>query len=421
MQIIRSEIIFGYHSDLLSDILMDDGSVSFFFGIVIAAFHYRALVQARIIVLADKARYDMEWGKVLQDEGTRSKVDVLTSLVNRIKSRLDPCLSAKQFNRSKISGTLYQFKTSRTNIDSTQSLPSWTLSSNASTISATDNPSHKSTTEERSRVPDWWYLFDCGVSSVLDVQRPVDSLDQLYFQAVTLNPILIKKIQGWALASGGCFCLRSEARVENVAECSQFVSESNFDPTSGPLDSLTVKGKTTMVSSQAEPEGVANIGQNKSDISTHLTVENAVCLSKTARTRKHVSAADLVSEFISSERLCSDDTILQGVSVPSIKSEPPLGREEICGDNLDTAATNGSTHNDGVRTNANLDRVSIMSRGQLPSEYVRWEAIRDKELQCGGLVKWGNIKSVQRSLEKSTRSYGKVALALHDSVIDILE
>ena len=37
------------------------------------------------------------------------------------------------------------------------------------------------------------------------------SLDQLYFQAVALNPILVAKVQAWATASGGYFAEETDS------------------------------------------------------------------------------------------------------------------------------------------------------------------------------------------------------------------
>ncbi len=44
----------------------------------------------------------------------------------------------------------------------------------------------------------------------------------------------------------------------------------------------------------------------------------------------------------------------------------------------------------------------------MPKGYVQWSDVLEKEVYVGGQVSWAKVKSVQRSIEKSTRSYGKV-------------
>ncbi len=44
----------------------------------------------------------------------------------------------------------------------------------------------------------------------------------------------------------------------------------------------------------------------------------------------------------------------------------------------------------------------------MPVGFVQWSDVLEKELYVGGQVSWAKVKSVQRSIEKSTRSYGKV-------------
>ncbi len=52
-----------------------------------------------------------------------------------------------------------------------------------------------------------------------------------------------------------------------------------------------------------------------------------------------------------------------------------------------------------------------MARSQaapLPAGFVRWRDVQEAELGAGGRVRWGKVKSVQRAIEKATRSYRKV-------------
>ena len=46
----------------------------------------------------------------------------------------------------------------------------------------------------------------------------------------------------------------------------------------------------------------------------------------------------------------------------------------------------------------------------LPAGFVRWRDVSEQEQLVGGQVQWAKLKSVQRSIEKSMRSYGKVCV-----------
>jgi hypothetical protein len=46
----------------------------------------------------------------------------------------------------------------------------------------------------------------------------------------------------------------------------------------------------------------------------------------------------------------------------------------------------------------------------LPAGFVRWKDVSEQEQLVGGQVQWAKVKSVQRSIEKSMRSYGKVCI-----------
>ena len=48
------------------------------------------------------------------------------------------------------------------------------------------------------------------------------------------------------------------------------------------------------------------------------------------------------------------------------------------------------------------------SAGTIPEGYVRWTDVQEAGTMGSEKVKWCKIKSIQRSIEKSTRSYGKV-------------
>ena len=133
--------------------------------------------------------------------------------------------------------------------------------------------------------------LNCGVDGVLDPAVPVDGIDQLFFQAIALSPILIAKVQEWAAVSDGYFC-------------------------------------------------------------SAVTIHDAV-------------------------RSCQNR-------------------------DCQTACSNrrhGEDGNNGVE------------KELCPAGFVRWRDVAGKELQVQGQVRWAKIKSVQRSIEKSTRSYSKVYLS----------
>jgi hypothetical protein len=135
-------------------------------------------------------------------------------------------------------------------------------------------------------------LLHCGLSGVLDPHTPVDSIDQLYFQAIALSPFLTSKVQGWAAVSEGFFSS---------------------------------------------------------------------------------AAKDVVEE-----------------------------KTEICQAEYATSGSNA----DGI-----YDLEAGLSR--CPAGFVRWLDVVKKERQVGGQVRWAKVKSVQRSIEKMTRSYGKVCWCWH--------
>ena len=134
----------------------------------------------------------------------------------------------------------------------------------------------------------WASLLDIGVEGLMDPLLPVDNLDQLYCQAVALNPILISKVQMWAAKSRGYFCTAASGVMDGNIACNN------------------------------EKEG----------------------------------------------------------------------------------------------PDANSDGVTISQRDCLPpgsSGFVLWADMLEQGLHIGGQVSWAKVKSVKRSIEKSTRSYGKVA------------
>lgn len=303
-QLVGREVLYLQSPNLITLIFSSNAFALIVFSTTALVFHKRALYQAHMVVLADKFRYDQLWTSIMAIRSQRDQVELLAKLVTQIQNTLHSTSSlpvlARQLNRCRE----YSFSMRALNLlksnDSMQSSKQCTnqaRSNSAASISG-------NTPAER-----WKILLDCGTPGTLDVQRPVRSLDQLYFQAIALNPILVDKIKLWALACGGCFCLTHKAKV-----------------------------KTSVLNSDVEA----------------------------ASEEGHVQASSLeaVEDFSSlSADLCSvvRDTVLEtGEDTP------------------------------------------------LPPGYVRWKDARAEELQSGNIIKWGSIKSVQRALEKSTRSYNKV-------------
>ena len=253
-------------------------------------FHRRALRRARRLVLVDKAKYDAVWMEVQASTAERQRIEALQNWIIYLGRFFKLSGFGRQLNRSR-------------SIKSENHRMSLTLSG-LSGISASIATSRRTSSVDGSHetmiTPNkqgWENLLDCGLPSIADPMHPVNSLDQLYFQATALNPILIAKVQAWASVSGGCFMA-----VGNY-EAREFSSSSIF----GSLSSIR----------------------------------------------------------------------------------------------------NSDSKN-------SLNPVESYPVGTLPPGYVRWVEVRETELHQGGKVKWCKIKSVQRSIEKSTRSYGKVSLDMSD-------
>ena len=240
----------------------------------------QALFLARLLVLADKARYDAIWEETNNDPGECTAITSLGRMVQELVTR--STVHPLQLNRLRSSAAAINVVTALGGDSNTfQRLRSagrlpliLRTASSVVPLDAIIAVSASSISQD---------LLDCGVEGVLDQLRPVHSLDQLYCQSVALNPILISKVQSWAEYSGGCFC--SLPTVERV-----------------------------------------DVGLMEDGVSA---LENGCC---------------------DSER-------------------------EI---------------------------------NTLPAGFVRWKDVWKLEQQVGGQVQWAKVNSVQRSIEKSQRSYGKV-------------
>jgi len=268
-------------------VLTSSGCIALLFTVGLVVFHHRALMQAHLLVLADKERYDCVWTTTFANCTESIAITNLVQLVRELSVQLTT--RPVQLNRARgafaVSFAAFMQGGSGTGLrrKSVAGRLSRVISRASSVASESDNHS----TSASASLPAWAGLLDCGVEGILNNLHPVDSLDQLYCQAIALSPILIAKVQGWANASGGCFCSANE-ELEEVEQ----------------------------------KEGAKEM---------QGCVSNAV----------------------------------------------------------------------------GCDNVQCEAVGALPEGFVKWADIQEDELLEGGRVRWANVKSVERSIEKSTRSYGK--------------
>jgi hypothetical protein len=242
--------------------LLSGGGWSLLLAWVTLTCHQWVLRQARLLILADKAKYDKVWAQILSHEINVTQLQSLKILTQQMQSKILAPASCRQYNRK---------------LDVHGPWTSNGLMADAQ-LSTPRSSTRESSTRGNSRpssILDHWQqdglgseaheaLLGCGIPGTLDQRNPVASLDQLYFQATAIHPILVAKVQAWAGMSRGYFQAAGSQEMQ-------------------------------------------------------------------------------------------------------------LGRE--------------------IRD---------------PGSFVLWEQVRDQELLQPGRIKWCSVKSVQRSLEKSTRSYGKV-------------
>ena len=259
--------------------------------------------QAQRLVLADKTRYDKKWEQILSCENELIEIQNLKSLAFQIQSGLAGC--HYQYNRTRSLKTDSQEHSPRTD-DGNSSM---SLSAAPSSGSARGRSQQSLAPDFIENDLDQERLFSCGIPGTLDHRCPVNSLDQLYYQAVATHPILISKVQAWAALSRGYF---------------QAGTTMPADTPRTPLD----RAQAILFSSKIWAEGSSKFATNRP-----LKLDAMGC---------------------------------------------PPGRD-VAG-------------------------------------FVAWNTAREHELRQGGRVKWGPVKSVQRSLEKSTRSFGQVIVFCRGAV-----
>ena len=161
----------------------------------------QVLHTARRLVLADQAAYDAIWASTLTSPSEHDAVDVLDLLV---KNAISHCsASLRQLNRKVLhTGENHGW------ID-TLSRGSSTHNSHDLERSSSSAARFLASALDRSRSRNssimWDELLESGIEGTVDSLSPVQSLDQLFFQATALAPLLLSKVQAWAAGSGGCF------------------------------------------------------------------------------------------------------------------------------------------------------------------------------------------------------------------------
>ena len=220
-------------------------------------------MRARQLVLEDKKRYDHVWMTIITDPFQLQSIETLQREVALVKRKL--LNQPQQFNRCRtvrpdsrrisinfgaVFGTgSFLIRANSVQNPSSNFLSYWSRQAKQAIFNAKVN--------HPSETPNWGQVLKCGIPGTIDIYRPVDSLDQLFYQARTLNPILIQKVKGWAAVSGGLLRVssvdsNSNAELRKGLHCAAsllkeeevFVPEfinSNSNTTHGEKDPVTQK------------------------------------------------------------------------------------------------------------------------------------------------------------------------------------
>ena len=137
--------------------------VALLISFLIVAFRRRTLMRARNLILQDQAQYDRLWAELAASPSTREQLLSIREQAEVLNKGL-PTVPPRQHNR-------------------TPEVPM------GDGIGEDANP----------------MVSASGVASFAGPVGKVDSLEQLFTQAACLQPLLVEKVQTWALASGGCF------------------------------------------------------------------------------------------------------------------------------------------------------------------------------------------------------------------------
>jgi len=233
LAMVAQEAYFYHGSSLVDSIMFSSGFLSLVFCFVVFSSYRIALGRARNLVLADRSKYDAAWSAALAEQ------NVLNDLCMKVKiiSLTCPKGTLRHLNRLRVSSSLVAHaRAGRTGLgggsssrygDSARvadgnpaevcghgsSIFYWLTRgwkadvdiSNCGSRGSVTRAGNKHRDSAGARLSSGELLLECGIPDQLDYGAPVHSLDQLYYQAIALNPILISKIQQWASLSSGFF------------------------------------------------------------------------------------------------------------------------------------------------------------------------------------------------------------------------
>mmetsp|Transcript_5675 Transcript_5675/g.18258 ORF Transcript_5675/g.18258 Transcript_5675/m.18258 type:complete len:615 (-) Transcript_5675:920-2764(-) len=185
-------------------------ALSILAGIVVA--RIRALRSARRLVLPDQGRYDDAWARLLSEP---AELQAAQALVDQVRGlQLASACPPRQFNRVKErrrAGSLGSEADAELGVMDAH-CPSW-----SSCFKSVLPP----------QLGSWDEAFHSGIPGTIDERRPVRDLDQLFVQATAVHPLLIRKVQAWADASGGFFPSKAGAVSILVSPREQVVRNPN--------------------------------------------------------------------------------------------------------------------------------------------------------------------------------------------------
>jgi len=175
IMLVKYRFLFPIDYISVSNVLSPEGYLTVSFTIVFYLLRQLTLRRARRIVMADSERYGAIWASIFADPGERAQLEYLRLDIEACKPLLS--LPPRQLTRR----GFRSFRRALTRVNS------------AGLDRANDAPAA------------WEEHLTSGTPMVFNSKRPVNSLDQLFCQAVVLNPIFIRKVQEWAGLCGGSF------------------------------------------------------------------------------------------------------------------------------------------------------------------------------------------------------------------------
>ena len=168
------------------------------FAVLVTAFHTRVLASARRLVMEDKEVYDRLWGEIVRDPVALAGLVELrhkVELASAFKDAATLAAGPLQYSPQLLASLQRDAKRVRDRRSVSQVLVDNLVTLERRLSRAAASVIH--------------------IPASLDLRRMyagarVSSLDQLFAQARCLQPLLIRKVEEWALKSGGCvFVVRS--------------------------------------------------------------------------------------------------------------------------------------------------------------------------------------------------------------------